>query len=123
MKFVTFATVPTYGTWIHGDERGSVDRKHNLPGTPHILHDQRKEEYSRKQMKGEIYKLDVESRKIVMVSIGEVCDYRKWLLHAAHIRSTHIHIVVSADEKPEKMMNTFKSYASRALNSIELSGY
>jgi hypothetical protein len=27
-------TFPTYGTWLHGDERGSVDRDHNLPGTP-----------------------------------------------------------------------------------------
>jgi hypothetical protein len=29
-----FITFHTYGTWIHGDDRGSVDRHHNLYGTP-----------------------------------------------------------------------------------------
>jgi len=24
-------TFTTYGTWVHGDERGSVDREHNIP--------------------------------------------------------------------------------------------
>jgi hypothetical protein len=30
-----FLTFHTYGTWLHGDERGSIDRKgYNIPGTP-----------------------------------------------------------------------------------------
>ena len=27
-------TFRTYGTWLHGDARGSVDREHNVFGTP-----------------------------------------------------------------------------------------
>jgi len=27
-------TCRTYGTWLHGDARGSVDRDHNVYGTP-----------------------------------------------------------------------------------------
>ncbi|MGQ0761444.1 MAG: hypothetical protein ACT4OT_05435 [Acidobacteriota bacterium] len=27
-------TFRCYGTWLHGDERGSVDRKQNVYGTP-----------------------------------------------------------------------------------------
>ena len=26
----------TYGTWLHGDKRGSMDRKHNVYGTSKI---------------------------------------------------------------------------------------
>lgn len=29
-----FITLSCYGTWLHGDERGSVDKKHNVPGKP-----------------------------------------------------------------------------------------
>jgi hypothetical protein len=29
-----FITFHTYGTWLHGTERGSVDRAHNTLGTP-----------------------------------------------------------------------------------------
>jgi len=29
----------TYGTWLRGDERGSMDREHNRYGTPRIGRD------------------------------------------------------------------------------------
>jgi len=31
-------TCRTYGTWLHGDERKSVDPKNNKFGTPRIEH-------------------------------------------------------------------------------------
>jgi hypothetical protein len=31
-----FITFSTYGSWLHGEEKGSVDRAHNLPGTPYL---------------------------------------------------------------------------------------
>jgi hypothetical protein len=29
-------TFRTYSTWMHGHDRGSVDRKHNVYGTPRL---------------------------------------------------------------------------------------
>src|SRR3712207_6995047 len=29
-----FRSFRCYGTWLHGDERGSVDRRHNVLGSP-----------------------------------------------------------------------------------------
>lgn len=29
-----FISIRTYGTWLHGDDRGSVDRQHNEFNTP-----------------------------------------------------------------------------------------
>ena len=31
-----FITFRAYGTWLHGDERGSVDRLHNTFGSPSL---------------------------------------------------------------------------------------
>ena len=43
-------------------------------------------------------------------------------LLAAHVRTNHVHAVVEADLRPEKVMNEFKSYASRELNRLGRDG-
>jgi hypothetical protein len=40
-------------------------------------------------------------------------------LWAAHVRSLHVHVVVTGGTTPEKVMNDLKAYASRALNETE----
>src|SRR6185437_12257614 len=41
-----------------------------------------------------------------------------WNLLAAHVRSNHVHAIVEAEIRPEKILNEFKSYASRELNRL-----
>ena len=55
---------------------------------------------------------------IVLDALREVCLNRGWSLWAAHVRTNHVHVVVEGDERPEKIMNAFKSYASRGLNRL-----
>jgi REP element-mobilizing transposase RayT len=62
------------------------------------------------------YTLDIARREIVLESILAVCARRSWYLLAAHVRTTHVHIVVEADGEPERVMNAFKAEASRSLN-------
>ena len=64
------------------------------------------------------YVLDGESRVVVWQALEQVCQHRGWNLLAAHVRSNHVHIVVEAEVVPEKAMNDFKAYASRALNQL-----
>ena len=71
-------------------------------------------------MKQESYLIDRERRPLVLRSLREVCTHRGWTLLAAHVRSTHVHVVVTSQETPEKIMNALKSYASRALNQARL---
>ena len=61
------------------------------------------------------YVLDASRRKVVLETICEVSRHRGWQLLACHIRTTHIHVVVTADADPEKVMSDFKAYASRRL--------
>src|SRR5260370_33311562 len=65
------------------------------------------------------YFLDPLRRAAVIESIREVCLHRGWTLLAAHVRTTHVHLIVEAHAKPEKIMNDFKSYASRKLNHLK----
>jgi REP element-mobilizing transposase RayT len=68
------------------------------------------------------YAIPPEQREIVLKTIKEGCMHRGWTLHAAHVRSTHVHVVAESDVLPETMMNAFKSYASRALNGSVADG-
>jgi REP element-mobilizing transposase RayT len=54
----------------------------------------------------------------VLETLKEVCRHRGWNLLAAHVRSSHVHVLVEAETPPEKVMNEYKAYASRALNRL-----
>lgn len=64
------------------------------------------------------YKLGPEGRAAVLEAIQRHCAHRGWNLMAAHVRSNHVHVVVEAEIPPERVMNEFKSYASRELNRL-----
>jgi REP element-mobilizing transposase RayT len=68
------------------------------------------------------YRLDRERRRVVLEAIHQVCSWREWTLLAAHVRTTHVHAVVVVPESAERVMNAFKSYASRTLNASGLDG-
>jgi REP element-mobilizing transposase RayT len=114
-----FITFSCYGSWLHGDARGSVDRKHHELGTPLLQPDEKRREAMSQRMDQPPYSLDADRRRIVLQSIVEVCRFRHWHLLAAHVRSTHVHVVVHADETPERVMTAFKAYASRQLNALK----
>ena len=113
-------TFTCYGTWLHGEEKGSVDDQHNRPGTPFLPPDVELRALEQCQMDQPPYLLDEVRRTTVRNAIVEVCRYRDWTLSALHVRGNHAHAVVAAAVPPEKIMNDFKAYASRALNEAGL---
>ena len=113
-------TFRTYGTWLHGDERGTVDARHNVVGTPLLENLPNWRNQARKQMKGERVILDATQRECVAATLREVANFRGWILHALAVQTNHVHAVVGADCTPEKVMNDWKSYATRRLREREL---
>jgi REP element-mobilizing transposase RayT len=115
-------TFTCYGARLHGDESGSVSPEHNLPGSAFLSPNRALFKSERKEMKQAPYQLGGRQRLEVLQTLQSVCIYRGWLLLAAHVRSSHVHLIVSADEAPEKVMNDIKAYASRALNQTGREG-
>ena len=113
-----FITFVTYGAWLHGDERGSVDRHQNIPGTPRLPADAGRNKQARARMTSPPFQMDAAQRDAVLAAILDVCRYRGWWAHTVHVRSQHTHAVVSGQATPEKIMNDFKAFASRALNRL-----
>ena len=114
-------TFRCYGTWLHGDERGSVDRRYyNRFGTPKIAPNVENETTKARQMKHEPFLLGAKERKIVKTAIEEVCRIRGYGLFAINVRTNHAHLVVSNSAKPERMMDSFKAYSTKALRAAGL---
>ncbi len=105
----------TYGTWLHGDERGSVNRRRNKYGTPRIEPNPRLSNAERQQLKHPPVKLNARQRPAVEKAIREVCDHRRYLLRAINVRTNHVHTVVTAALKPEPILQAFQAYATRKL--------
>lgn len=110
-------TFTTYGTWLHGDERYSVDKEHSRYGGAFIAAKSGLKTKEQINLKNPPVKLSSIQRKKVLKAILEVCKFRGWFAHSAHVRSNHVHLVVSANAKPEKVMVDFKRYATRLLKS------
>ena len=108
-------TFTTYGTWLGGNKTGSIWKDNN--GTKLIDGWKELEVSQRDRLKNEPFVMDSRQRQIVLEPILEVCLYREWRAYAVHVRTNHVHIVISGREVPEKIMNDFKTYATRALRT------
>src|SRR5437870_1126073 len=108
-----FITFTCYGTRLHGDEGGSVDSEHNVYGSDFLPPNRGRVLHEESKMKQAPYLLDSERRRTVLEALRQHCAHRDWKLQAAHVRSTHVHFVVAAEEIPERILNQVKAYASR----------
>jgi REP element-mobilizing transposase RayT len=109
-----FITFTCRGAWLHGDERGSVDMRHNTYGTPFLQSDPDLQEREAELV--EPYLLDEPRRKIALNAIIEIASKKTWHLWAVHVRSNHVHVIVTALTPVERIMNDIKTAISRRLN-------
>ena len=117
MALAYFITFTTYGTWLHGSAkgRGSVDNGHNQYGSPFVEPDAEREYGARQLMTQSPYVMQPTERNVVCQAIVPLCEEKGWELYAAHVRSNHVHVVVSADREPGRLMSDLKARASRDL--------
>jgi len=109
-------TFRSYGTWLHGDDRGSVDRFHNQYDAPYLSPDPKRFEHNMGLLSREITVLNAKQRESIANAIRGVCESRKWILQAINIRTNHAHTVVSiGTTKPARALNAFKAYATRKM--------
>jgi REP element-mobilizing transposase RayT len=110
-------TFTTYGTRLHGDERGTVDRRTNRFGAAVVPANAARRAAAKAVMRQPEVRLDYILRPLVERSIRETCIAKGWPLHAVHVRTNHVHLVVSALIEPESVLGTVKAWATRDLRN------
>ena len=105
----------TYGTWLHGDNRGSIDRFHNRYGSEYIPANETWHRYNERQLRLAPLTLGPKQRKSVEAAIRETCEMRNWSLLAFNVRTNHVHTIVSANKDSEQVLIALKANATRHL--------
>jgi REP element-mobilizing transposase RayT len=108
-------TFRTYGTWLHGDNRGSVDRHHNRYDAPLIPPNEKWLRSNQRSLKHEPVILSNEQRALIKKSIDQTCEIRGWRVYITNVRTNHLHTVVAAACGPSRILNALKSNATREL--------
>jgi len=65
---------------------------------------------------------DERMRDVVLAAIREVSNLRGWRLWAAHVRTQHLHLVVSSLDDVKKVMVDYKARSTRLLRDAHLAG-
>lgn len=114
-------TFRTYGTWLHGDEKGSVNRFRNRYKSHYLPHEPSWLERNSAKLKSPPVLLDAAMRSKVELAIRECCDHRDWFLNAINVRTNHAHVVSAIGESKAAMaLGAFKANATRELRNCNL---
>ena len=108
-------TWTTYGTWLPGDMRGWRKRRDGEETPRPLL-----EKWCREQMRGDVVLLSQLDRETVEKACREHCQIRAWHLLAVNARSNHVHVIVAAAEKPQKVRDQLKANCTRNLRSQQI---
>ena len=108
-------TFRCFGTWLHGDRRGSVDRFHNVYGTPKLGPERARVRYERKLMTRPPVRLSAKRRAAAEKGVKDACKKRGWQLWVVNARTNHVHSVVTANCSSKRVRSTLKAYATKAM--------
>ena len=73
-------TFRSHGTWLHGDERGSVNRFRNQYKSTRLPAEKKWLETNTKRLRDEPVILDADQRGCVKAAANQTCKFRKWHL-------------------------------------------
>lgn len=109
-------TFSTYGSHLPGDDRGWSHYARGAQPPSEALR-----AHSIRLMRGPIVCLDPDARIVVLRAMIELCGFRGWTLHTAHVRTQHVHAIVTGLD-PERMIRDSKAWSTRPLRAKGLYG-
>ena len=117
MRAIAFhITWGTYGTRLHGDPRGTVERAHNIPGTPILEHDSQRWDESKARLKYLPVRLTREQMVFIEEVVPALCDRGYWALRACAAGPDHVHVVLSTDHDPDTARRLLKRWLGQAIS-------
>jgi REP element-mobilizing transposase RayT len=115
-------TFTPYGTRLHGDERGSVDKFHNRYGEEFVPPNLEFESVRRADLLEPPLLITPAMRGIIDDTFTQHCEFRSWHLFARNVRTNHVHAVVSAAGDADRMLTDLKAYLTRGLRAGDAIG-
>ena len=109
-------TFGTYGTRLHGDPRGTVDRSMNHPGDPIIGADPAWWEMERKKLKYDPVILTHEQMRHAEFVMPEICLRGGWQFRTGAGGPDHVHALLTADADGDAVRKWLKRWLGEKLS-------
>jgi len=110
-------TFGTYGMRLHGDARGTVDRKMNGPGEAIVGRCEELEKMERGRLKFPPRELTREQQMAVQLYVPTICARGGWKYIECAGARDHVHVVLGAQAEGDAVRKWFKRWLSEAMNS------
>ena len=109
-------TFGTYGTRLHGDARGTVDRRMNWPGEPIIGSDASWWGQERDRLRYPPVVLTGEQMGHAQASVPDICTRGGWQHHTCAAGPDHVHVVLTCEAEGERVRMWLKRWLGEALS-------
>ena len=110
-------TFGTYGTRLHGDSRGTVDRRMNRLGDPVIGSDPSWWRQERERLRFPPVVLNCEQMRHAEVSLPQICRRGNWNYHTCAAGPDHVHVVLTSEAEGEAVRKWLKRWLGEALTA------
>lgn len=108
----------TYGTRLHGDPRGTVERGDNEYGTPVLGRDAELWEEMRDNLKFPPRKLTREQMLFVEQMVPDICVRGGWEHRESAAGPDHVHVVLSSLHEPAAIRRMIKRWLGEELSAV-----
>jgi REP element-mobilizing transposase RayT len=105
----------TYGIRLHGDPRGTVDRKHNDYKTKIVTTDRPRLEHEKARLKFAPVRFTREQRLFLETALPQICERGQWTFITCAVAPDHVHLIVKSEINPETIRRLAKRWSSEAL--------
>lgn len=111
-------TISTYGARLHGDARPTVDRAHNIFGTPFLDPDPERHRYEHAGMSAGSVEFSPAQRAFIEATIPMICERGKWTFVTCAAAPDHVHTLLRADSiiHGKQVRKWLKTWLTQALD-------
>lgn len=109
----------TYGTRLHGDPRGTVDRGHNEFGSPVLGFDEDRWEREKENLNFAPVVLTREQMRLIESLLPAICERGFWKLIACAAGPDHVHVILQSEHDPETIRRLMKRWLGQELSRID----
>ena len=108
----------TYGTRLHGGHRPTVDRDHNVRGTPFVARDELRERTEKAILNFHAKLFTVEQRTLMEEIVPSICERGGWKYRICAAGTDHVHVLcdVGREIHGEKVRRLLKRWVGEALS-------
>ncbi len=110
-------TFGTYGTRLHGDPRGTVERHFNQYGTPIVENDPWKQKFERDSMIAAPVVLTDSQRQFIESTMPSICQRGGWEYHICATQPDHVHVLLSSDRPGRDIRKWLKTWLGQELTA------